>query len=185
MEVKASLVHDPIYHRGWVHSRIGCSEGSHLAASTVSRLLGERTTRPSSTCDSQSTIHLIRNPVYHAKTKHIEVRFHHIRELVTEKTLEVRKIDIEVNIADSLTKPLLEQRFGALRTSDRVGQIQMMSKRYVQDRTGKLAEIRTPKSEQPTEIWTDSDITPACSTKCQKPIITNLDQNYNPSLCGR
>ena len=48
--------------------------------------------------------------------KHIEVRFHHIRELVTEKKLEVRKIDIEVNIADFLAKPLPDQRFGALRT---------------------------------------------------------------------
>ena len=57
-------------------------------------------------CDSQSTIHLIRNPIYHAKTKHIEVWYHHIRELVTEKKLEVRKIDTKVNIANSLTKPL-------------------------------------------------------------------------------
>ena len=71
---------------------------------------------PTIYCDSQSTIHLINNPVYHAKTKHIEVRYHHIRELVTEKKLEVRKIDTEVNIADCLTKPLPDQRFGALRT---------------------------------------------------------------------
>ena len=67
-------------------------------------------------CNSQSAIHLIQNPVYNAKTKHIEVRFHHIRELVTEKKLEVRKIDTKVNIVDCLTKPLPDQRFGALRT---------------------------------------------------------------------
>ena len=65
--------------------------------------------------DSQRAIHLIRNPVYHMKTKHIEVRFHDIRELVTKKKLEVWKIDIEVNIVDSLTKPLSDQRFKALR----------------------------------------------------------------------
>ena len=50
------------------------------------------------------------------KMKHIEVWFHHIRELVTKKKLEVRKIDTEVNIVDCLTKPLLEQRFETLRT---------------------------------------------------------------------
>ena len=50
------------------------------------------------------------------KMKHIEIWFHHIYELVTEKKLEVRKIDTEVNIADCLTKPLPDQRFGALRT---------------------------------------------------------------------
>ena len=40
--------------------------------------------------------------------KHIEVRYHHIRELVTEKRLEIRKIDTELNIADGLRKPVLE-----------------------------------------------------------------------------
>ena len=57
-------------------------------------------------CDSLSVIHLIYNPVYDAKKKHIEVQYHHIRELVTEKKLEIRKIDTEVNIVDCLTMPL-------------------------------------------------------------------------------
>ena len=33
-------------------------------------------------CDSQSAIYLAKNPVYYARTKHIDVRFHKIRELV-------------------------------------------------------------------------------------------------------
>ena len=57
-------------------------------------------------CDSQSTIHLIRNLVYHARKKHIKVRYHHIWKLIIEKNLEVRNINIKVNIANSLTKPL-------------------------------------------------------------------------------
>ena len=40
--------------------------------------------------------------MYHAKTKHIEVRYHHIWELVTNKKLEVQKVDTKVNIADNL-----------------------------------------------------------------------------------
>ena len=48
--------------------------------------------------------------------KHIEVAFHHIQELITEKKLEVQKIDTQVNIADCSTKPLPNQRFRALRT---------------------------------------------------------------------
>ena len=44
------------------------------------------------------------------------MQFHHIQELITEKKLEVRKIDTKVNITNCLTKLLLEQHFGALRT---------------------------------------------------------------------
>ena len=39
--------------------------------------------------DSQSTIYLTRNLVFHAKTKHIKVWYHHIHELITEKRLEI------------------------------------------------------------------------------------------------
>ena len=49
------------------------------------------------------------------KTKHIEVRYHHIRELVTIKKLKVQKVDTEVNIANNMTKILLDHCFGALR----------------------------------------------------------------------
>ena len=66
--------------------------------------------------DFHNTIHLIRNPFYRVKMNLIELRFHKIRKLVTEKKLKVRKIDTEVNIVDCLTKPLPEQRIRALRT---------------------------------------------------------------------
>ena len=93
--------------------------GKHrrLPDEATARSTFRNTDQPAPTihCDSQSVIHLIYNPIYHAKTKHIKVRYHHIRELMTEKKLEVQKIDTEVNITDCLTKPLLDQRFGALR----------------------------------------------------------------------
>ena len=57
---------------------------------------------PTLYCDSQNTVNLSRNPIYHAK-----MRYHHIQELITNKKLEVRKVDTELNIAASMTKPLL------------------------------------------------------------------------------
>ena len=69
---------------------------------------------PTLYCDSQSAIHLIKNHVYNTKTKHIEVRYH-IQELITDKKLDVWKVDTELNIADSLTKPLSDHHFGTLR----------------------------------------------------------------------
>ena len=38
-------------------------------------------------CDSQSVIYLVKNQVYHARTKHIDVRFHRIKELVSSSEL--------------------------------------------------------------------------------------------------
>ena len=43
--------------------------------------------------------------------KHIEVQYHNIIELITEKRLKIRKIDTMMNITDSLTKVLPEDRF--------------------------------------------------------------------------
>ena len=66
-------------------------------------------------CESQSAIHLGRNPVYQAKTKHIEMRYHHIRELFIDKKLKIQKINTKVNTVDCLTKSLQDYRFRALR----------------------------------------------------------------------
>eukprot|EP00252_Welwitschia_mirabilis_P025929 TRINITY_DN8284_c0_g2_i1.p1 TRINITY_DN8284_c0_g2~~TRINITY_DN8284_c0_g2_i1.p1 ORF type:complete len:122 (-),score=23.98 TRINITY_DN8284_c0_g2_i1:45-386(-) len=55
-------------------------------------------------CDSQSAIHLAKNVAYHAWTKHIDVRYHFIREALEEKKLDVHKIHTQANLADFLTK---------------------------------------------------------------------------------
>lgn len=43
-------------------------------------------------CDSQSAIYLAKNQVYHVRTKHIDVRFHKIRELISTGDLLLEKI---------------------------------------------------------------------------------------------
>ena len=55
---------------------------------------------------SQSAIHLTQNLVYHARTKHIDVRFHRIRELVEEDEVALVKVNTKKNQADALTKAL-------------------------------------------------------------------------------
>ncbi|GJX95681.1 hypothetical protein Tco_0351479 [Tanacetum coccineum] len=49
-------------------------------------------------------IHLSRNHVFHERTKHINVRYHFIREVLEAKTVEVLKVGTEHNAADALTK---------------------------------------------------------------------------------
>jgi len=56
-------------------------------------------------CDSKSAIYLAKNQVYHARTKHIDVRYHKIRELVASGELLLEKVHTSENAADMLTKP--------------------------------------------------------------------------------
>nr|GEX13440.1 retrovirus-related Pol polyprotein from transposon TNT 1-94 [Tanacetum cinerariifolium] len=55
-------------------------------------------------CDNQGAIHLSRNHVFHERTKHINVRYHFIREVLEAKTVKVLKVGTEYNVADTLTK---------------------------------------------------------------------------------
>jgi len=55
-------------------------------------------------CDSQSAIHLMKNQRFHERTKHIDVRFHFIRDVVEEGTIKVVKVITDDNAADMLTK---------------------------------------------------------------------------------
>ncbi|GJR70550.1 retrotransposon protein, putative, ty1-copia subclass [Tanacetum coccineum] len=55
-------------------------------------------------CDNQGAIHLSRNHVFHERTKHINVRYHFIREVLEAKTVKVLKVGTEHNAADALTK---------------------------------------------------------------------------------
>ncbi|GJR53654.1 transposable element [Tanacetum coccineum] len=62
-------------------------------------------------CDSQSAIHLSRNQVYHERTKHIDVRYHFIREVISEGIVHVRKIRTTNNPAYMMTKPVTTNKF--------------------------------------------------------------------------
>jgi len=48
-------------------------------------------------CDSQSAIHLSKNPSFHSKSKHIDVRYHWIRNILDEKLLQLEKIHTDKN----------------------------------------------------------------------------------------
>uniref|UniRef100_A0A2N9J0X3 CCHC-type domain-containing protein n=1 Tax=Fagus sylvatica TaxID=28930 RepID=A0A2N9J0X3_FAGSY len=62
-------------------------------------------------CDSQSAIYLAKNQVYHARTKHIDVRFHKIRELIVTGDIVLEKVHTSENAADMLTKPVTTTKF--------------------------------------------------------------------------
>ncbi|KAJ4789254.1 polyprotein [Rhynchospora pubera] len=62
-------------------------------------------------CDNQSTIAIGNNPVHHNRTKHIDTRFHFIRDLIEHGVFELQYINTNQQIADALTKPLTREKF--------------------------------------------------------------------------
>ena len=56
--------------------------------------------------DSQSVIHLSKNPTFHSKSKHIDVRYHWIRDILEMKLFCLEKIHTDENESDMMTKPI-------------------------------------------------------------------------------
>jgi hypothetical protein len=75
--------------------------------------------------DNQSAISLCKNPVFHERSKHIDTRFHFIRDYVDAGSIDVQYVCTNEQLADILTKPLSRPKFQEMR--DKVG-VQAMKK---------------------------------------------------------
>ena len=62
-------------------------------------------------CDSQSVILLAKNSAYHLKTKHIDVQYHFVRDVIEDKKVLLVKVDTLKNTADALTKSMSSEKF--------------------------------------------------------------------------
>ena len=65
--------------------------------------------------DNQGTIELAKNPSHHSRTKHIDIKFHHVRDAVAKKKISLRYCPTQEMIADLLTKGLPRPQFEKLR----------------------------------------------------------------------
>ena len=57
-------------------------------------------------CDNQSAISLARNPMVHQRSKHIDVKYHFVRSVISNDLMEVIYVPTDKNIADIFTKPV-------------------------------------------------------------------------------
>ncbi len=91
--------------------------GSNLDASPAQRsrlgAVGPTLVR----CDNQRAIRLIRNPELHQRTKHIDVKYHFVRSLQGDGTIDAVCVNTEAQLADILTKGLDSTRFRRLRSN--------------------------------------------------------------------
>ncbi|GJY87803.1 putative ribonuclease H-like domain-containing protein [Tanacetum coccineum] len=67
--------------------------------------------------DNESTICIVKNLVFHSKTKHIEIRHHFIRDSYEKMLIQVIKIHTDQNVADLLTKAFDVSKFNFLNAS--------------------------------------------------------------------
>ena len=70
---------------------------------------------PKMLVDNKSAIQLCKNPVFHDRSKHIETRYHFIRENVESGKITIDYINTDDQLADTLTKPLGRIKFQTLR----------------------------------------------------------------------
>jgi len=114
---------------------LSTTESEYISASTaikeciwLSRILTElgfRHEKAITLCvDNQSAIKLIKNPDYHNRTKHIDVRFHVIREKYEKREIDVIYVSSHDQLADILTKSISKERFEFLRSKIGVKRLQ-------------------------------------------------------------
>lgn len=70
--------------------------------------------------DNKSAIDLTKNPIVNGRSKHIDMRFHFIRNCVERGEIEVRYVRTQEQRADILTKPLTAGKFEEMRALMRV-----------------------------------------------------------------
>lgn len=64
--------------------------------------------------DNKGSINLAHNNVYHARSKHIDIRHHFVRDMIQRKSIIIQYISTEEMVADILTKALPNQRIQQL-----------------------------------------------------------------------
>jgi len=65
--------------------------------------------------DNNSAIQLMKNPVFHGRSKHIDIKYHYIRECVERGEIVVKRVSTLEQKADSLTKALPVVKLGVMR----------------------------------------------------------------------
>jgi hypothetical protein len=61
-------------------------------------------------CDNKSALLMVQNPVFHDRTKHIDIKYHYVRQQYQAKVIELLSVRSEDELADFLTKPLKPQQ---------------------------------------------------------------------------
>ena len=74
--------------------------------SMLAKEFGHSSTKPINICgDNEGSLSLVRNPVINQRSKHIDIKFHFIREKYTSGFISIAHVPSGENVADVMTKP--------------------------------------------------------------------------------
>ncbi len=128
---------------------------------------------PTLWCDNISATYLTANPVFHARTKHIEIDLHFVRDKVASGCFTVKFISSKDQVADVFTKPLVSTRFSLLRDNLTVRVLPLRLRGPIEDvadnyssKAKPILEESVTATSQPIEITTE-DETSSLNTKQQ------------------
>ncbi len=95
-------------------------------------------------CDNNGARALAKNDAaYHSRTKHIDIKFHYVREAVQERKISMIYVPTNENIADILTKALARPKFEPFTTALGVRRLHT-----VHDSRGSVEEMRVGPRER-------------------------------------
>ncbi|KAG8501645.1 hypothetical protein CXB51_004727 [Gossypium anomalum] len=117
-------------------------------------------------CDSQSAIFLTKDQMFHERTKHIDVRYHFVRDIIARGDIVVSKISTHENPADMMTKSLPITKFEhcldlltlppTWRTPNVVplGEVSSQKKNPLKEERGRPSGLWTPLGQAPVTGYT-------------------------------
>jgi histone deacetylase 1/2 len=84
-----------------------------LASIFIDRSANSTTSTPTIWCDNLGVTYLSANPIFHARTKHVEVDYHFVRDRVAKKEIQICFISSQDQLTDVFIKPLPTASFTA------------------------------------------------------------------------
>lgn len=90
-----------------------CMEGQGLR-NILTQVFPDLVTKVRMGIDNQAAYVMATNPTYSRRTRHIELRWHYVRDRVARKTVDLWKVKTDVNPSDLMTKPLVGDRLETL-----------------------------------------------------------------------
>ena len=116
MAIEEAGLYIAVLNRSRICSHVGVLCSSHLDENTTQRLwlVGYVFDIIPMYCDNRSAIAILCNSVQHSKSKHIDLRYHFIKEHMEQGPVELYFVGTEYQLADLLTKALPPDRFNEL-----------------------------------------------------------------------